>query len=309
MIEKMGAGIDNSNHDLYKFFKRANDDIAKEYSRICERVSEDPGTAGDQGEENWKELLSNWLPQYFPIVTKGRIIGENGLTSPQVDLLVLSPDYPRQLLNCKEYLSGGVLAAFECKTTLRTAHLEKFMINSAKIKQIGGQRGTTLHGELNSNIYYGLLAHSHSWNKKNSRPVQTINNGIYRYDKMHISHPYEMPDIICIADLTTWSSAKFLSPKNGTMIGIDDCIKTVYFQAVSTNGMYTPVGELVFNMLDYLAWDYVSIRKLVSYMRKMNIAGSGQGDSRTWNIDCLSKKVQKGPYTNGGFWNEWNICQ
>jgi len=46
-----------------------------DYTRILENVKDDPGTAGNQGEENWKELFENWLPPIFQIVTKGRILG------------------------------------------------------------------------------------------------------------------------------------------------------------------------------------------------------------------------------------------
>lgn len=48
--------MSNSTHDLFDFFRKANHNISDEYARICRRVNEDPGTAGDQGEENWKEL-------------------------------------------------------------------------------------------------------------------------------------------------------------------------------------------------------------------------------------------------------------
>ncbi|MFR3898818.1 MAG: DUF6602 domain-containing protein, partial [Blautia obeum] len=129
-----GMNMSTSTHDLFDFFKKANSNISDEYTRICRRVNEDPGTAGDQGEENWKELLESWIPPYFQIVTKGRILSDSGETSPQVDVIVLSPDYPKSLLNCKEYLSGGVVAAFECKTTLRRKHIGEFIEHSKKIK-------------------------------------------------------------------------------------------------------------------------------------------------------------------------------
>ena len=54
--------MSTSTHDLFDFFKKANSNISDEYTRICRRVNEDPETAGDQGEENWKELLESWIP-------------------------------------------------------------------------------------------------------------------------------------------------------------------------------------------------------------------------------------------------------
>src|SRR5215212_2250362 len=94
-------------HDIHSFIQSAQRDIENEYKRILKRATEDPGTAGDQGEENWATLLKNWLPSYFHIVTKGRILTESGYASPQVDILILHPSYPQILLDKKLYLAGG----------------------------------------------------------------------------------------------------------------------------------------------------------------------------------------------------------
>ena len=47
--------------DLYEFMRQLSDEMAAEYRRIQMRATEDPGTAGDQGEENWAELLRGWI--------------------------------------------------------------------------------------------------------------------------------------------------------------------------------------------------------------------------------------------------------
>ena len=49
-------------HDLHDFIRQCRDEMASEYNRIYKRATEDPGTAGDQGEENWAKLLRGWLP-------------------------------------------------------------------------------------------------------------------------------------------------------------------------------------------------------------------------------------------------------
>ena len=87
--------------------------MESEYQRIRSRALEDPGTAGDQGEENWAELLRDWLPPTYKVVTKGRILSADGRASPQVDVLVLKDVYPDKLLNKKLYLAAGVAAVFE----------------------------------------------------------------------------------------------------------------------------------------------------------------------------------------------------
>jgi hypothetical protein len=92
-------------HELRTFFEQVTQEMAAEYRRIYARTHEDPGTAGDEGESNWSNLLSDWLPSDVHVVTKGRILGANGVASPQVDVVVLSGDYPRKLLG-KEGVPG-----------------------------------------------------------------------------------------------------------------------------------------------------------------------------------------------------------
>jgi hypothetical protein len=97
--------------------------MGSEYERIRSRSSEDPGTAGDEGEENWASLLREWLPGQYSVVTKGRLLSTTGEMSPQLDVVVLKPAYPPKLRELKTYLADGVAAAFECKLTLRSEHI------------------------------------------------------------------------------------------------------------------------------------------------------------------------------------------
>ena len=94
------------NHLLKSYLKTVTKEMEDDYERILENVKDDPGTAGDQGEENWKELLENWLPPIFQIVTKGRILGAKGDDTPQIDLLILRPEYPKKLIGKKYYLAS-----------------------------------------------------------------------------------------------------------------------------------------------------------------------------------------------------------
>src|SRR4051794_38517479 len=105
-------------HEVHEFMLQATRKMQADYELIRRRTKEDPGTAGDQGEENWAELFREWLPPTYQVVTKGRILSHNGSAGPQIDVLILSPSYPKRLLGEKLYLAAGVTAAFECKTTV-----------------------------------------------------------------------------------------------------------------------------------------------------------------------------------------------
>ncbi len=150
------------NNDLNDFMQSATRQMEDDYNRIQKRALEDPGTAGDQGEENWAELLRMWLPHTFHVVTKGRILSEKGIASPQVDVIVLQPEYPKQLLNNKLYLAAGVLAAFECKVTLKAKHIKEFINNSIEVKRHLEEPKVNTYNEIQSPLLYGLLAHSHA---------------------------------------------------------------------------------------------------------------------------------------------------
>jgi hypothetical protein len=92
-------------------------------------------------------------------VTKGRILTDSGYASPQVDVLVLWPSYPRILLDKKLYLAGGVAAAFECKITLKSDHLKAAVETAALLRRNLPKREGTSYKELTSTILYGLLSH------------------------------------------------------------------------------------------------------------------------------------------------------
>src|ERR1700709_1795937 len=95
-------------HELDTWVSQTTSEMASEYYRIRARASEVPGTAGDEGEENWAQLLREWLPSSHEVRTKGRILAHDGAASRQIDVVVLRPGYPKKLLDKKLYLTSGV---------------------------------------------------------------------------------------------------------------------------------------------------------------------------------------------------------
>lgn len=307
-------------HDLVDFMKSATRQIGEEYTRIQKRSTEDPGTAGDQGEENWATLLKNWLPTTFQIVTKGRILSHKGIASPQVDILVLQPEYPKHLLDKKLYLAGGVLAAFECKVTLKAKHIEEFVKNSIEIKSHAENRKDSPFKELQSPIIYGLLAHSHSWKGKSSSPAENIEIKLIEADLSFITHPIQMPDIICVADLECWSSSKVLvGPKQSVdwtpLMGSrreKGLVCSVYMGREierHKSKHHIPIGKMVISLLKKIAWEYPNLRQLSKYFTATSINGNSQGIPRPWGTSIFSvetrEKVEMGQPKNGESWDEW----
>lgn len=309
-------------NDLFDFMQSATNDMAEEYRRIQKRSKEDPGTAGDQGEENWATLLRNWLPPTFQIVTKGRIINRKGETSPQVDILVLRPEYPKHLLDKKLYLAGGVLAALECKITFRKEHLPDFFDRSIKIREMLPIRLGTPYKELHSPILYGMLAHSHDISNKESNPVEIVSNKLDSLTKELIQLPLLMPDFICIADCSYWSVSKmavnnpqFYDEDEGDFVEMSDrYCSAEYINYTSYLGLeevpFTPVGALITNLLYKLSFEYSPLRSIAQHFFFSGLPNGNSEYSKVFPMDIFSEDVKNrlstNPYDRNLKWDEWD---
>lgn len=307
---------EEKSHDLHDFMRQLSNEMAAEYDRIQKRATEDPGTAGDQGEENWAELLRGWLPRTYAVVTKGRIISADGRTSPQVDVLVLKDVYPEKLLDKKLYLAAGVAAAFECKTTLTAAHIAKAVQTCVIIKDLYLVREGSPYKELHAPIVYGLLAHSHSWKAPNSTPDANIEQTLLEYDYLHVAHPRQGLDLLCIADLAAWTLFKltFLPPRNNPPR--DEEAGTAYMKHTTARDDQvensTPIGVLISSLSRKLAWEDSALRDVADYYQDTELSGGGSGKQRSWTPNSIySKKVYdrmgvRGPLIGkANLWDEW----
>lgn len=316
--------MDKKKHDLFDFMQQVSAEMSSEYKRIQARATEDPGTAGDQGEENWAELLRDWLPRSYEVITKGRIISQEGVTSPQIDILVLKGDYPKKLINKKLYLAAGVAAAFECKTTLRISHITEVMENCEKIKNLYPTQTGTPYKELHTPLIYGLLAHSHSWKGLNSTPEQNIEEKLIESDSEFINHPRLQLDLLCVSDLATWSSLKttYIGPQQvpdwttlASVYGANGSATSTFMAHTRGNELqvdhFTPIGVLISRLIQKLAWYNSSTRELADYFRIANLAGSGRGLLRLWPSSIYSEEirpsVEAGKLSNGKPWDEWSV--
>ncbi len=309
-------------NDLIDFMQSATNDMAEEYKRIQKRSREDPGTAGDQGEENWATLLRNWLPPTFQIVTKGRIINYAGDTSPQIDILVLRPEYPKHLLDKKLYLAGGVLAALECKVTLRMEHLSPFFDKSIKIKKLPVKRTGTPYRELHSPILYGLLTHSYDISNTKLNAIQNISNKIKNINDEKIYTPLLMPDFICVADLSYWSVHK--TAVNNPILYIEEdgtpiIDKERYCQAGYMNYEFskkneitlTPIAALITDFLRRLSFEYSQLKSIAHHFYISGLIPSGSGKMKTFDLDFLSREVKdwliENSHDRQQKWHEWDL--
>lgn len=306
---------------------QATQEISSEYRRIYATAANDPGTAGDEGEENWASLFRDWLPAHYHVATKGQLIAADGRLSPQVDVVVLEPGYPRKLREKRKWLAQGVVAAFECKTTLTASHVSSSYDRCVRFKELYADRKGSPQAELTSPLIYGLLAHSHAWKGDRSQPITNIERAA-DIASAAVVHPRLLVDLICVADLATWASA-YQSCWRADWSGAE--WQEIFHQAfngplgVTTtrfrydeplqNGKpgFTPLGILIGQIGRRMAWRDPSLRDFASYT---GIAGgNGTGFHRPWKLDVYSDEtrtgVEQGKVTNGwpgeNPWAGWSM--
>lgn len=317
-------------HELAALLEQVQETLASEYRRIVQRATEDPGTAGDQGEENWALFLRQWLPHGHHVVTKGRILSVDGEASPQVDVLVLRPSYPPALLSTKLYLAAGVVAAFECKTTLKKKHLAQSIETAETVHRLAhpsGERSTRRGSpflELHSGVVYGLLAHSHSWAEDTAADhvTEALDAGLAA-----AGHPRDLIDAVCIADLGTWTTMKmsYMGPLvNGWKLDRMNTIFPVGYASATTFGPAPagtfpevegtfpniPVAQLCAFLTARLAYEDASMQPMADYFRVAGLLGHGQGSQRGWSLtdvysDEVARRIQSGSVTWNESWSHW----
>lgn len=318
-------------HELGTFLRQVESQLAAEYERIIARATEDPGTAGEEGEENWADLLRSWLPENYHVVTRGRLLSVDGNASPQVDVLVLKPSYPPALRDKKVYLTSGVAAAFECKTTLRKGDIESAFSTALHIQQLAhpgprrNNRYGTPYNELHGEILFGLLAHSHSWTSATAfdHVTETLSECVEV-----CNHPREVLDVACVADLGTWMAMRmsYSGPTLTTwyLDQLRDTFPDGYagcglvgpdpetFTSVEPKFPNIPVAQLCAYITNRLAWEDPSMRSMADYFRMAGMFGSGKGHLLPWDLDSVySEEVAqalRAGEVNQLSWDHWRLA-
>ncbi|MEU0925673.1 DUF6602 domain-containing protein [Streptomyces malaysiensis] len=262
-------------HDIRDFMSEMTREISAEYQRLRERSKEDPGTAGGQGEETWARLLRSWLPAGYHVVTGGRIIDSKGETSPQVDVVVLDPSYPPGLLRLKYYLAPAVVAAFECKLSVTSAHIAKSVRTAALL-----ERMMTDEGRRAGEFLYGLLAHSHTWRSLKSKPARSITNALDNANADVVHLPGEFIDVLCVADLYTWVGECVLIDDDVIEYGHFGPISGVFDDASPDTG--DPVARMIAHILGRIGRNVNGIDQIAGYLHRIGAYGEGVGKTRNW---------------------------
>jgi hypothetical protein len=280
-------------HELQVYAEQASVEIGLEYQRIFNRSREDPGTAGDEGEENWAKLLRLWFPAHYHVVTKGRILAANGKASKQFDVLVLRPTYPVGLLDKKLYMAPGVVAVFECKLTLQRKHIDQIFQRNVELKRMYGRAGDDPGPPV-----VGLLAHAHAWKSSRMANQDRLGELIYTSYLEHVQDLPEALDILCIANLGAWCHRTLFEVRDEdnqegsphpTALYIGPHKPTPDSVALNTN--ISPIGAFLNHLMFLLAKKEPELRPYQAYFEQaLNLGIATMTIMKEW-----SSYVRKSP--------------
>lgn len=209
------------------------------------------------------------------------------------------------------------------KTTLAAAHITSARRRVRQFKELYPDRIGSPAKELRSPLFYGLLGHSHSWKKDASNPLGNV-EGALNSSQEDVVHPRLDLDVICVADLATWShtilayhpAAWTPDPQANPEAALSTVgVMTSHIcSALEKEGQaatFRPVGALLTTLINRLAWEDAAVRDLADYFRLANLWGSGSGSMRPWPLSVYSEEVRPqilaGKFTNGVPWDEWSV--
>ena len=153
-------------------------------------------------------------------------------------------------------------------------------------------------------------------------PAQNVDRRLHAVDADLVTHPRLRLDLVCVADLATWRAETFTfmsgrdAPKGSTAADL-------YGSRGSVGGAYlshtpleqeptdhsTPIGMLISDLTQRLAWEDASLRGLAEYYRAVDITGPGDGPLRLWPSSVYSEAVRARCEATrqwfGASWDEW----
>jgi hypothetical protein len=281
-------------HPHHRWLEETAEQIQRDYDRLHAAASVDPQRAGHGGETTWAGLLRSWLPPQYEIVARKYILPEVGDDAFEMDLVVLSPGYPSALREREEILAGGVAAAFSVRLTADAAALTDALDRAVRLRRGLKRRFVTPRAQLVGPYPIGLLSHVHAWTQPTSTPMENVRATLENAHSA-LSHPIEMLDYVCIANLATWTFAKLpYTPPNAMEHSpiATDVQRREGAVMTSVMGSDNPstraaVAVLVAALYERLSYFDPQLRSVADGLRLTDTLGSASGLQRLWNLSDI----------------------
>jgi hypothetical protein len=206
-------------HEHHEWLADLNKSIVDSYEREQVEIAGKPERIQELGhrvEDRWKGVLTDWLPPEYQVEKRKYILleTEDGLKmTKETDLVVFYPHYPKNLRAKTAVLASGVAAAFSVRRTVGRDDIKDAYENGLTLRRGMKIRDATLQAHLIPPVFFGLLGDSHDWKAPTSTPKDNIKDTTQEFDRDLVKTPREGLDLLCIADLGTWSRTTAVLPE------------------------------------------------------------------------------------------------
>jgi len=277
-------------------------DIQEDYDRLhtAAQAWDKIQQAGHGGESTWARMLEEWLPPDYEVGLRKYLIPEVGDDTFETDLVIFRPSYPKALRKREEVLGGGIAAAFSIKLTLDAAGIRDGFERARDIRRGQAMLVGTPRREMLGSFPIGILAHSHDWKADGSTPLENVARNCLDSDIEVCAHPRETVDLICVADLATWTTFRvpYFPPAaavhtpgiSATQVREGYAISSIV--GTDPTGTPSPVASFLANLMARLSYDDPTIAPMANSYNAMGSQGRGAGLQRMWELaDVFSPEV------------------
>jgi hypothetical protein len=292
-----------------RWFRDLGRKVNEDYMRLHQAALKDPQRAGHGGESTWADVLRDWLPSAYEVVTRKYIVPEIGDEKFETDIIVINPSYPKPLRGDEEILAGGVAAAFSVKLTLDSAGIRDGIKRAVALRRALQPRIGTPRHEMVAPFPVGILAHSHDWKLPGSTPAKNISDWLWQLDHEFVLHPRESLDYLCVSDLAMWSVMRVpympawavsLNPSATERQQHEGAAYTSISQT-DPNQTFNAIASLITHLLVRLSYLDSTIRPLADNLELTGTLGIGGGPTRVWSLDGVFSETVRNQWPYRGF--------
>ena len=278
-------------HRVHEWFQEVSRAIQEDWERFNAAARDDPQKAGHSVEAIWADVLRKWLPGSYEVETRKYILLEtDDAPEPrETDIVVFGPGYPEGFRARAEVRAGGVAAALYARRTLDAEGIRDATARAVEIRRHLKPRYGSVRGELLGPFPVGLVAHSHGWKRAGSTPADNVTRAAATRDAELARHPRECLDLICVADLTTWTTVRvpWIDTPDGERCHVT---RIEAHPEVSP----APVASFVTHLLRRLSYADPSLRPMTEGLFALEMLAIGGGHPRQWELDKVFSEEVRG---------------
>ena len=172
----------SSSIDLQEVFENRQQELEARLVRA--RSIAHPTAAGDEGEENWAEVIREFLPRRYEVARHRFVIDADGRMSDQQDIVIYDKLYAPTffVLGSTEYIPvESVYAVFEVKPRLTKRNMLYAADKVRSVRQLKPNPGyfRIYTGELKQaegerHLLGGILCHESAWSPPLGEPFERV---------------------------------------------------------------------------------------------------------------------------------------